>query len=579
MELEATQAAGLVLGVKSYGASDELDYHSAWDMIKVAAEAEHGLLKKRPALADVAHDEGSNTCRAKCANGRPCNNQVHPNAGQDGHCAWTCGLHKNKRPEDLRAPEDNTQRPDEETPPPDDGEQSDADIVVSDSDDEDDLFARDNVNAEAAAGMADEGPPVARVVGGKPPRNREQPRPQTDLLKVFNADGGTTTGSSPVYQGVDGKPVPMCSAFNYAYRDSRLHAFTPVEFRQRFKVEKMDKEQQALRKMWCSAARYISAWWRLEDRRGRAAAHEQWLYDVARAAAHEQRLYDVAESPMAVEMTSSDDESEVMWTEPVEFPKEDTADLLLLSSLSRIELEHVLKQAKGKRDDLYEKLKVVYKYDLRDIDAVSDVPPKSSMPKIKWERLMKEAGIKVLEAHDRREAASHELSAKQVPLLDKLDLMQTLVEKITDAIDSPPSASPRRLKVRFDPCIAAYYGVLHPSRAARYIQAAWRLRHYRPVIHHRLRSFHVMRGSWLRSKLMMATQTFLALCGSVAPSERKRPYGKRLLAITSLSPPYHLPITSLSPGGRVVLSSCAPPAPRSIHHRAANEVGCARAAG
>ena len=53
MELEATQAAGLVLGVKSYGTSDELDYHSAWDMIKVAAEAEHGLLKKRPALRAV----------------------------------------------------------------------------------------------------------------------------------------------------------------------------------------------------------------------------------------------------------------------------------------------------------------------------------------------------------------------------------------------------------------------------------------------------------------------------------------------------------------------------------------------
>ena len=213
MELEATQAAGLVLGVKSYGASDELDYHSAWDHIKVAAEAEHGLLKKRPALADVAHDEGSNTCRATCANGRPCNNQVHPDAGRDGHCAWTCGLHKNKRPEDLRAPDDHTQRPDEEVPPPDDGEQSDADLVVSDSGDEEDLFARDNVDAEAAAGMADERPPVACAAGGVPPRSRGQPRPQTDLLKFFNADGGTTTGSSPVYQGVDGKPVPMCSAF------------------------------------------------------------------------------------------------------------------------------------------------------------------------------------------------------------------------------------------------------------------------------------------------------------------------------------------------------------------------------
>ena len=560
MELEATQAAGLVLGVKSYGTSDELDYHSAWDMIKVAAEAEHGLLKKRPALADVAHDEGSNTCRATCANGRPCNNQVHPDAGRGGHCAWTCGLHKNKRPEDLRAPEE-TQRPDEdeEVPPADDGEQSDADLVVSDSDDEEDLFARDDVDAKVAAGMADERPPVACAAGGGvPPRNRGQPRPQTDLLKFFNADGGTTTGSCNLYKDSEGKPVFMCAGYNYAYRDSRLHAFTPVEFRQRFKVEKMDQEKVALHKLWCSAARYISAWWRLEDRRGRAAAYEQ-------------RLYDFAEMPMAVEMTSSDDESEVMCTEPIEFPKEDTA--------KRLEREHVLKLALGKREYLYKKLKVVYKYDLRDLDAVSDVPPKSSMPKIEWERRMKIAATKVLEAGDRMEAASHELHAKQVPLLDKLVLMQTLVEKITDATNSPPSASHQPYKVHFDPLLADYYGKVHLRRAARYIQAAWRLRHYRPVIHHRLRSFHVMRGSWLRSKLMMATQTFLALWGSVAPSGRKRPYGKRLLAITSLSPHCHLPITSLSPGGRVVLPPCAPPAARSIRHRAANKVGCACPAG
>ena len=328
MELEATQAAGLVLGVKSYGASDELDYHSPWDHIKVAAEAEHGLLKKRPALADVAHDEGSNTCRATCANGRPCNNQVHPDAGRGGHCAWTCGLHKNKRPEDLRAPEE-TQRPDkdEEMPPADDGEQSDADLVVSDSDDEEDLFARDDVDAKVAACMADERPPVACAAGGGvPPRNRGQPRPQTDLLKFFNADGGTTTGSCNLYKDSDGKPVFMCPGYNYAYRDSRLHAFTPVEFRQRFKVEKMDEEKVAKHKLWCSAARYISAWWRLEDRRGRAAAYEQ-------------RLYDAAESPMAVEMTSSDDELEVMCTEPIEFPKEDTA--------KRLEREHVLKLDPG----------------------------------------------------------------------------------------------------------------------------------------------------------------------------------------------------------------------------------------
>ena len=36
MELEATQAAALVLGIDSYGGSDALDYHSAWDTIKVS---------------------------------------------------------------------------------------------------------------------------------------------------------------------------------------------------------------------------------------------------------------------------------------------------------------------------------------------------------------------------------------------------------------------------------------------------------------------------------------------------------------------------------------------------------------
>ena len=469
MELEATQAAGLVLGVKSYGASDELDYHSAWDHIKVAAEAEHGLLKKRPALADVAHDEGSNTCRATCANGRPCNNQVHPDAGRGGHCAWTCGLHKNKRPEDLRAPEE-TQRPDEdeEVPPADDGEQSDADLVVSDSDDEEDLFARDDVDAKVAAGMADERPPVACAAGGGvPPRNRGQPRPQTDLLKFFNADGGTTTGSCNLYKDSEGKPVFMCAGYNYAYRDSRLRAFTPVEFRQRFKVEKMDQEKVALHKLWCSAARYISAWWRLEDRRGRAAAYEQRL----------------------------------------------------------CELENLRKR---KLVYLRKKIKTLYGYD-----------PECDDP----DRIAHQLDA---EAH----AHLHLLNPKQLAVVAYYHQLKGM----TDAIDSPPIASPKTSKLHFDPFIADCYGVVHLKRAARYIQAAWRLRHYRPVIHHRLRSFHVMRGSWLRSKLMMATQTFLALWGSVAPSERKRPYGKRLLAITALSPHYFLPITPPSPHYRLTIA-------------------------
>ena len=45
-------------------------------------------------------------CRATYANGKSCNNRVHADAGRCGHCEWTCGLHKNRRPEQLRGPDE-----------------------------------------------------------------------------------------------------------------------------------------------------------------------------------------------------------------------------------------------------------------------------------------------------------------------------------------------------------------------------------------------------------------------------------------------------------------------------------------
>jgi hypothetical protein len=45
-----------------------------------------------------------------------------------------------------------------------------------------------------------------------------------------------------------------------------------IEFRRRFHVVVMDPEQAALYKLQASMASFILAWWRLEDRRGRAAA-------------------------------------------------------------------------------------------------------------------------------------------------------------------------------------------------------------------------------------------------------------------------------------------------------------------
>ena len=266
MELEATQAAGVVLGIKSYGRSDDLDYHSAWDHVKVAAYAESGLLKQRPGLHDVALEDDSDMCRAMCANGKPCRSRVHPKAGQEGHCEGTCGRHKHLRPEDLRPRDSDGQhasaRRDATKPPAastGEGAESDAEIVVSDSDtevDDDDLLARDNVDAEAAAGMAEGGPPAAAAsaAGGAPRRGDGPQRPQRDLLAFFKADGGATSGSCNLFKDSDGKPVTMCSAYNYAYRDSRLRAFNPIEFRRRFHVVVMNPEQAALYKFQASFA-------------------------------------------------------------------------------------------------------------------------------------------------------------------------------------------------------------------------------------------------------------------------------------------------------------------------------------
>ena len=181
MELEATQAAALVLGIDSYGGSDDLDYHSAWDTIKVAAYAagsKLNKLKEEPGMADcdAPLEDESDPCRAICSNGRPCRNQVHRNAGTDGHCPFTCELHKHLRVEELQEGG------------ADELADSDGEVVVSDSDGEDDdLLARGNVDAEAAAGVADDTGPRAATR-----------RPQRDLL----ARGSTRDFVTRMNEGV-----------------------------------------------------------------------------------------------------------------------------------------------------------------------------------------------------------------------------------------------------------------------------------------------------------------------------------------------------------------------------------------
>ena len=232
MELEATQAAGLVLGINSYGSSDPLDYHSAWDVIKVAACAASGKLVEEPDMADndaLLEDE-SILCRAINKDGTPRPTQVHPdppNAGKE--------LGKGDGDELV---------------------ESDCDVAVSDSEeDDDDLLARDNVDAMAAAVAFNDAEPRAAMR-----------RPQRDLLSFFGVDGGTKDGSCNVYNLADGSCVYICPAFHYSYRASQLHLFNPIEFRRRFKVMKMNDAQLQEYEWHSAAANFIWTLWLLRGR-------------------------------------------------------------------------------------------------------------------------------------------------------------------------------------------------------------------------------------------------------------------------------------------------------------------------
>ena len=194
MELEATQAAGVVLGIGSSGGSENIDYLGAWDLVKVAGAVSKGELDVSLShVLDEEEDRGEGNVQGADAEGED------EEAGEEG--------------EEADEEEDEEEAEEEEDEEEEDEEEEDEE---ADGEDEED----------------------------------NEPEPVIDLLQHFHCDGGDTEGSSHVFHDAKGNPVVVSAAQHYACRDARLACFNAHEFHRAFQLRKMDSKPYPRDRPW-----------------------------------------------------------------------------------------------------------------------------------------------------------------------------------------------------------------------------------------------------------------------------------------------------------------------------------------
>ena len=241
LELEGVQAAALVLGIPSSGASDKIAYSSPWDVTKLARIAASGV----PDDVDFSHEVDDDD---------------DDDEQQQGAGA---------------APR---------------GEQA-GDVDSDDTDVDSEAEEEELMRAAGGAGGAEDddgagagGGPGARhrghrcshgVLGCAAAMRRgarvckahalelndalpdwrenleaagavliEPGAPKVDLVERFGRDGGARLGASRVYKGPGGAPIPVSTAHHYYYRDEKLTRFTPAEFHRVFEVRQMTRADE-----------------------------------------------------------------------------------------------------------------------------------------------------------------------------------------------------------------------------------------------------------------------------------------------------------------------------------------------
>ena len=193
MELEATQAAGLVLNLSSAGGSDKVESEThfwAWDVVRLARLAEAAGVSEACPLDDTTF---------------------------------------------ARAVDD------EEEEPAEGAGGSNASEAADDSAD----FLDELEIARAVGDLPSDGPECGGDEGGELAAGKADE--EVDLLsRVFGKTGGMDNkiGRSRTYRAKCGEKIPVSDAHHYAYRDTQLFGFNALEFKKFFRIREMTKKDE-----------------------------------------------------------------------------------------------------------------------------------------------------------------------------------------------------------------------------------------------------------------------------------------------------------------------------------------------
>ena len=223
MELEATQAASIVLGIGSSGGSDAIEYHSGWDFLNLAI----AVIKDRKEHKDV-----KNSVHRSFWSG---NKFTDVEDDTDGSVDLT-------EDESISDCTSETCTIDEDSDDSSLDEDSDDSSLDENSDDisldeEDKVDAQDVGDNECQA--ACESNTRCEVL--------------SDLVVDSRPYGNDREGGSAVYFNNAGVPVPLSVAHHYAYRDPALNNFNAHEFCRVFAVRKMNIKDREWMRHWAAS--------------------------------------------------------------------------------------------------------------------------------------------------------------------------------------------------------------------------------------------------------------------------------------------------------------------------------------
>ena len=190
MELEAAQAAAIVLGMKSSGGSDDNKFYSGWEVRKLAKIVAGGNFEDIDFSSDS--NPGDSDSDDEFANGQAQEEEVE------------------------------TETEDVEQETSDDHECT----TVSQSSD----AVEESEQSQASLGQVRAGASRSKT--------------STDLTDECEQPQGEKTGYAAVYQDHKGDKVAVSQAHHYAYRDEQLSSLNSYVFAQAFNIRKMKKEDR-----------------------------------------------------------------------------------------------------------------------------------------------------------------------------------------------------------------------------------------------------------------------------------------------------------------------------------------------